>query len=104
MSRRTARILTGLVTLYFVLDFTAPSIPGAFTFDADESVEVRLARDAEDYRAAMVLQPESVVVARIDVVPSDHLARRPADMPLTIPASRCSLARAALARPSSDVG
>ena len=105
MSRRAARFFTGLVMLYLVLDFTAPSVPGAFTFEIASSVEVvRLARDAEDHRPALLSQPDAFTVKHVETVRTEPVRRRRSQAFAPAPLVRVSLARAALAPPLSEVG
>jgi hypothetical protein len=53
MSRSMVRLFTAFVMLYLALDCAAPSLPGAFAFDLDESVEVVRSERLETAAAPM---------------------------------------------------
>ena len=73
------RAVALLVALYLALDFSTPLIPGAFTFNPDESVEV--VADS-GYGAAV-----AVLAAMPDVTPSWH-EHSGTDMPILRLAAR----------------
>jgi hypothetical protein len=105
MSIRAARFFTALVLLYLVLDFAAPSVPGAFTFEPSSSVEVvRLARYAEDDRPAPLCQPDASVVRRVEELRTEPRPRPRLPALRPVPPLRVSLARATLAHPLSEAG
>lgn len=105
MSFQAARVVTGLVLLYLVLDLGVPSMPGAFTFEATSSVEVvRLTRDAEEDRPVVLSRPDTFVVLRVELALTEPVRPQRAQELAPVPAIRVSLARAALAPPLSEVG
>ena len=105
MSIRAAPVFTGLVMLYLVLDLTATSVPGAFTFEVSSSVEVvRLARDTHEDRPALLAEPDTLRVQSEHIVITEAPSRSSGPVIVARPVPRFSLARAALASPLSEVG
>lgn len=105
MSPRSAPFFTGLVLLYLMLDLTAPSVPGAFTFEVSSSVEVvRLARDADDDRPAPLAEPDTLGAQREEIAITEPRSRSSGPVIVVRPVPRFSLARAALAPPLSEIG
>jgi len=65
MTRFTVRLFTALVMLYLTLDCAAPSLPGALSFNADDSIEVVRSESLETATAPMLaMQPERPMPTR----------------------------------------
>jgi hypothetical protein len=81
------------VLVYVTLDLSLPSMPGAFVFDAGDSVEsVQLSRTrtAVDVASALPLARDAAGVVRPEivrplVVPTWDLARTPRRIPASLP-------------------
>jgi hypothetical protein len=73
--------LTLLVLLYLVLDFTNPHMPGAVSFDPDESIDgVRVERDRQAWSSRGVV-PSPLPVHLMPILASRDTAPRVAPTP-----------------------
>jgi hypothetical protein len=77
-----SRQLVGLILIYITLDLSVASMPGAFVFDAGDSVEtVHRSRTEAPARALSTLAParslRDVVTVVAEVTPKPHVASFP---------------------------
>ena len=96
------RLFTALLLLYVALESGAPSLPGAFVFDADDSVKVvRLERVVAQLPPTVTTEPEPLAVLSARAV-AEPARRALADNPAA--PHTPYRARAALAPSPSDAG